>query len=150
MISNPSLTVVSVPFLRSSVLCDVSSCSPLHLVPTALHHQMFLALHGLSHPGARTFRRHLSSNFVWPGIAKDVSLWMRLCFWCQQSKIQSPVKSSVPRIPVLGRRFVHIHLDLVGPLPSSQGFSYLLMMIDRTSRWPEAVPLSFITSQACA
>ena len=31
-----------------------------------------------------------------------------------------------------------------------QGFSYILTMIDRTSRWPEAVPLSSITAEACA
>ena len=47
------------------------------------------------------------------------------------------MKTPVLRIPVPGRRFSHIHLDLVGPLPSCQRFSYLLMMIDRTSWWPE-------------
>ena len=59
------------------------------------------------------------------------------------------MKSPVPSIKVPRRRFSHVHLDLVGPLPSSQGFSYLLTMIDRTSRWPEAVPLSSITSESC-
>ena len=43
-----------------------------------------------------------------------------------------------------------MHLDLLGPLHASQGFSYLLTMIDRTSRWLEAVPLSSITSESCA
>ena len=43
-----------------------------------------------------------------------------------------------------------MHLDLVGPLPASQGFSYLLTMIKRTSRWPEAVSLSSITAESCA
>ena len=38
----------------------------------------------------------------------------------------------------------------MGPIPSCQGFSYLLTMIDRTSRWPEAVPLSSITYESCA
>jgi transposase InsO family protein len=30
-------------------------------------------------------------------------------------------------------------VDLVGPLPASKGFTYLFTIIDRTSRWPEAV-----------
>ena len=29
-------------------------------------------------------------------------------------------------------------------------FCYILTMIDRTSRWPEAVPLSSITAESCA
>ena len=32
---------------------------------------------------------------------------------------------------------------------SSQGYSYLLTMIDRTTRWPEAVPLSSISTESC-
>ena len=83
-------------------------------------------------------------------LAKDVGLWTSSCLRCHQSKIQSHVKSSVPRILVPGRRVSHVHLDLVGPWPSCQGFSYLLTMIDRTSRWPEAVPLSSITGETCA
>ena len=90
-------------------------------------------------------RRLLSSKIVWPGLSKDVGLWARSCLRCQQSKIQSHMKSPVPSIEVPGRRFSHVHLDL----PASQGFSYLLTMIDRTSRWPEAVPLSSITSESC-
>lgn len=35
-------------------------------------------------------------------------------------------------------RFEHVHLDIVGPLPSSQGFGYILTMIDQFTRWPEA------------
>ena len=111
----------------------------------------FLSMdHGLLHPGVRASWRLLLSKFVWPGLSKDVGLWARSCLRCQQSKIQSHVKSPVPSIEVSGRRFSHVHLDLVGLLPASQGFSYLLTMIDRTFRWPEAVPLSSITFESCA
>ena len=105
MISNPSLSVVCIPFLQSSILCDVSSGSPRPLVPTALCQQLFLALHGLSHPGTQASQRLLSSKFVWPGIDKDVGLWTRSCIRCQHSKIQSHMKSSIPRTPVPDRNF---------------------------------------------
>ena len=47
-------------------------------------------------------------------------------------------------------RFSAIHLDLVGPLPESEGHSYLLTVVDRYSRWMEAIPLTSITAESCA
>ncbi len=41
-------------------------------------------------------------------------------------------------------------MDLVGPLPPSRGHTYLFTIIDRTSRWPEAIPLASITAADCA
>ena len=46
-------------------------------------------------------------------------------------------------IPVPTQRFSHIHVDFVGPLPTSrEGFRYIFTIIDRTSRWLEAIPLT--------
>jgi transposase InsO family protein len=44
-------------------------------------------------------------------------------------------------IPVPTHKFSHVHVDLVGPLPtSSDGHVYLLTIIERSTRWFEAVP----------
>ena len=53
-------------------------------------------------------------------------------------------------IPVPKRCFEHVHVDLVGFLPSSAGFTYLFPVVDRTTRWPEAIPLSGTTAADCA
>ncbi len=37
-----------------------------------------------------------------------------------------------------------------GPLPVSKGFTYLFTIIDRTSRWPEAIPIAATTTVDCA
>ena len=92
---------------------------------------------------------HGLRSFFWPGLSRDVGLWARSCLRCQRSKIQTHVKTSVLAILVPSRRFSHVHIDIIGPLPSSQGYSYLLTMIDRTTCWPEAVPLSSISTEAC-
>nr|XP_042908119.1 uncharacterized protein LOC122271315 [Parasteatoda tepidariorum] len=44
-------------------------------------------------------------------------------------------------------RFQHVHIDLVGPLPPSVGFNYLLTCVDRYTRWPEAIPLSDVSAE---
>ncbi len=51
-----------------------------------------------------------------------------------------PEQIEVPRRP-----FAHVHVDLVGPLPRSAGYSYLLTVLDKTTRWPEAIPLAAMT-----
>jgi hypothetical protein len=53
-------------------------------------------------------------------------------------------------IPILQRRFSHIHINLVGPLQSSNNCSHILKVIDRTSKWMEAIPLVETSAAACA
>jgi len=48
------------------------------------------------------------------------------------------------------RRFSHVHIDLVGPLPaSSSGHTHLFTVVDRSTRWPEAIPLAGTTTADC-
>ena len=149
MKSLPSLSKVNVTLHSGDLICDNSTGSLRPLVPEVLHKPLFLALHNVSHPGVRGSRRLVSACFVWPGLSQSVGLWARSCLQCQQSKIQTHVKTSVLAIPVPSRRFSHVHIDIVGRLPSSQGYSYLLTIIDRTTRWPEAVPLSSVSTESC-
>ena len=149
MKSSASLNIVSVPLNNQELLCDNSTGSLRPLVPVELRREVFDKLHSISHPGIRASRRLISARFVWPGLARDVGLWARSCLRCQQSKVQTHIHSQVPAIPVPSRRFSHVHIDIVGPLPSSQGFSYLLTMIDRTTRWPEVAPMQTISAEAC-
>ncbi|KAJ8392318.1 hypothetical protein AAFF_G00076820 [Aldrovandia affinis] len=65
---------------------------------------------------------------------------------CQRAKIHRHVKAPLAVFEVPERRFDHVNVDIVGPLPPSRGFTHLLTMVDRTTRWPEAVPLASTTT----
>ena len=137
--------MVAVPLGAGSLFCDSSTGSLHPLVPFQLRLQLFNLLHDVSHPGVQSSRRLISTKFVWPGLSSDVCLWAKSCLQCQQSKISTHFHSLVPAIPVPTQRFSHVHIDLAGSLPSSQGFSYLLTMIDQTTLWPEVATLSSIS-----
>ncbi|XP_068207481.1 uncharacterized protein [Palaemon carinicauda] len=59
-------------------------------------------------------------------------------------------ESGVGDFPQPKRRFGHIHVDIVGPLPLSGSARYLLTIVDRSTRWLEATPMSEATTHACA
>jgi transposase InsO family protein len=112
---------------------------------------MFAAVHGLAHPGMRATRRLLAARAVWKGMKKDINNWCRDCQQCYRAKVHKQPAAGVVAIPVPQQRFGHVHIDLVGPLPiSTSGLRYVLTMVDRTTRWIEAVPLTNIEAATCA
>jgi hypothetical protein len=148
--SSPGLCIITQKVGDLDLIGDSSTGTFHSLMPRDLWRQVFEHLHGTAHPGRQATRRLISSRYVWKGLSTDVTAWAKACLGCQRAKVHCHVQVPPQHIPVPTHRFSHIHVDLVGSLPASKSFTYLFTIIDRTSRWPEAIPIAATTTVDCA
>uniref|UniRef100_A0A5S6Q0E0 RNA-directed DNA polymerase n=1 Tax=Trichuris muris TaxID=70415 RepID=A0A5S6Q0E0_TRIMR len=150
--SNTALNLKQLPVGTEnvSIYCDVSTPSIRPFVPQQLRKTVFSHLHNLSHPGIRATSQLIRQRFVWPSIKKDCTTWTRECLACQTAKIHKHTRSPLGKFKVPTERFSHVHIDIVGPLPPAQGYSYILTCIDRCTRWPEAIPIQNTSTETIA
>ena len=147
---NSCLQLQQVPFGPNLMLwCDSSSNTPRPYLPPKWGKDTFNQLHQLVHPSVRSSRRMVSNRFVWLGLAKDVMSWARACTQCQRAKAQRHTTAPLQNFSLPDRHFQHVHVDIVGPLPISEGYSYLFTMVDHFTHWPEAVPMKNNATTAC-
>lgn len=132
-----------------TVLCDVSTGQPRHIVPTAWRRRIFDSIHRLAHPSIRATTALMAAKFVWQGLCKQVCSWARACVLCQTYKVQHHVRAPLQDFAIPQHRFDHIHVDLVGPLPPSCSVTHLLTIVDLLRRWPEDVPLADTSATTC-
>ena len=138
------------PFQGAKVWCDTSTGRVRPIVPAAMARDVFHALHDISHSGPRPTTRAIADRYVWKGMKRDIREWCRRCHPCQSSKVARHTKAPLEHFPAPDRRFGSIHVDLVGPLPPSEGMTYIFTIIDRYSRWPEAIPISDCSASTCS
>ena len=114
------------------------------IVPASLVVEVITSLHSsvnTRHLGADETLEKICQRYYWPGFKTDIKHHILRCDKCHkrsgrpQKHRHSLVdwKSNYP--------FHHIGLDILGPLPTSNGCRYILLIGDHSTKWYEAIPL---------
>ena len=113
------------------LLVDVSTGKPRPLVPAAWTWVIFNTNLELAHAGDRAMHRLICDRSGWHGMTMDIRHWTRSRMSCQRTKVTTHVKALADQLPTSTNRLESLHVDLVVPFPPSQGFAYLLTIVDR-------------------
>ncbi|GFW20809.1 hypothetical protein TNCV_1050301 [Trichonephila clavipes] len=133
------------PVSATELICDTSTGSPRPFVPHNFRRTIFQHFHNLAHPGVAASFQLIASRYVWPNMRKTVKDWVQNCIACQRSKVHRHTKTPLGTFALPDARFSHIHVDWIGPLPSSEGKSFCLTIVDRFTRF--GCPVYLTTDQ---
>ncbi|KAL5516472.1 hypothetical protein EMCRGX_G001810 [Ephydatia muelleri] len=93
-----------------------------------------------NHEGRDRTLAKIAQKYFWPGLSKDVRIWVQHCDQCQKTKrkFDHPAEELHP-VPVPNSSWKQIGIDLIGPLPTTtNGNKYVIVVTDYFSKWPEA------------
>jgi transposase InsO family protein len=93
------------------------------------------------HPGNAKTKELVERDYIWPGLATDVKALVDTCATCRRSKpTHHAPYGMLKTLEVASRPWEEISMDFVEPLPISNGFDSILVVVDRLTKWAVFIP----------
>ncbi|WVZ26157.1 hypothetical protein V8G54_004701 [Vigna mungo] len=94
------------------------------------------------HAGITRTMARLSSQFYWPGMLKDITQYVQECLICQQAKSATTLPAGLLQpLPIPNQVWEDIAMDFITGLPPSNGYTVIMVVIDRLSKYAHLAPL---------
>lgn len=82
-------------------------------------------------------------EFHWAGMKGDIRQFIRECETCQRNKAENIFPSGLLQpLPIPTRVWTDISMDFIEGLPKSKGYSVIMVVVDRLSKYGHFIPIS--------
>ena len=89
----------------------------------------------VGHPGQYRMLELIKRTYWWPGLKEDVKKYIQGYFKCQQNKFQHQRKTGeLYPLEIPKRPWQEISIDIIGPLPKSNGMNAIVVIVDRFTK----------------
>jgi hypothetical protein len=88
-------------------------------VPLADRAAIFHAIHSMAYPGIHAIKPMVTAHFIVEGCWQGHGIHVPRLQQCERGKVHKQPAAPVNTIPVPARKYSHMHVDLVSPLPAS-------------------------------
>ena len=122
------------------------------VVPVSLRPKVLQVGHACSgHFGAKKTKAQIESHFYWPGLAKDIADHCKACTVCAAYNSHKPDIQPLKPVPLVHTPWQKLAMDIVGPFSrTSNGYQYILTLVDMATRFPEAISLKRVDTASTA
>ena len=112
---------------------------------SALQTKLIAAFHSSAiggHSGTKATYHRLKNLFAWKGMKQDVDNFIKQCSICQQAKhINALPAGLLAPLPIPDGAWEQISMDFIEGLPKSDGYSSILVVVDRFMKYAHFIPL---------
>ncbi|KAE8657632.1 hypothetical protein F3Y22_tig00116984pilonHSYRG00043 [Hibiscus syriacus] len=95
------------------------------------------------HPGIHQTLALIVDHYYWPQMGDDIEAYVKTCLVCQQDKIEQKKPAGLLQpFPIHERPWESLSMDFIVGLPVTDGFSSIMVVIDRFSKYGIFIPTS--------